>query len=407
MDHEKIICDEMENKMSSLQSALEEKQRMIKTSCFIYSHYSLLIESAKEDACVLDNDASNQYHLQVPRFDETVLEELCKEVVNYLMFSQKIPVVYSEDTMIIGDIHGNLRDLLRYIKLAENHKSVIFLGDYVNRGEFSLECVTLIFCLLAMNPDKYTVLRGNHEFSAVNKCFNDLNMSNKVYELFDDVFSYLPIACILENNNKRYFCVHGGITNEVQTLGNVYDIPRPLKSFEESNLAYQMVWADPGEFIGGILQTKRGIAAFSKTDVLRFLERNNFYKIIRAHEYVETGIEMVFGGDVITVFSSSNYVGKRNIAGYLIIDKQGVVGKRICYMPQLQRKNVRFINIKQNTIKHISDCLSIRLIPQVKTCSVIPTLPRFKNIVVSRSSLQRKIQPQIPTFIPDSKSKKQ
>ena len=386
-------------------SAFAFSLHMFNTSSFIFSHYSILIDSARENELILDENDTCEHFLQVPRFDDSVVENLCKEAINTLMYSDNVPTICSDDTMVIGDIHGNLRDLLRLLKIAESHKNVIFLGDYVNRGEFSLECCTLLFTLLVLYPNKYTLLRGNHEFMSVNSNCNDMNMSNKAMIFINEVFSYLPIACILETKNKRYLCVHGGITNSVHSIEQISSIPRPLKSFENSQLAYKIVWADPGEMIGGILETKRGFIAYSKSDVAQFLKKNKFDKIIRAHEYVEKGIEIVFEGNVITVFSSSNYIGKHNSAAYLIITGQGCFGNRISYMPQLRRLCTPFVDIKQSNINHISDCLAIKLKVPAKACSIIPSGPRLKSLFVQKSSSMRRSEKKISTFLCNSNIK--
>jgi hypothetical protein len=67
--------------------------------------------------------------------------------------------------VIIGDIHGQFTDLLRYIKLVGKmgHTPWLFLGDYVDRAYNSLEIVTLLFCAKILFPSKVFLLRENHE----------------------------------------------------------------------------------------------------------------------------------------------------------------------------------------------------------------------------------------------------
>ena len=95
---------------------------------------------------------------------ENDLRRLCRIVCSLLVEECNVQPVSSPVT-VCGDIHGQFYDLLELFRTSGELPDVsyIFMGDFVDRGYFSLETFTLLMALKARYPSKIVLLRGNHE----------------------------------------------------------------------------------------------------------------------------------------------------------------------------------------------------------------------------------------------------
>lgn len=144
----------------------------------------------------------------IPFFDESTISDLCNETIEKLKNSSSLLRINSHCT-VAGDLHGNLFDLIRIFKSTDfsNNGNLLFLGDYVDRGEYSIETIVLLFAMFCTYPNYIHLLRGNHEFANINSIngFKDDILkkyhNDSVWKKINNVFDYLPIAALIQ---KKY-----------------------------------------------------------------------------------------------------------------------------------------------------------------------------------------------------------
>ena len=227
--------------------------------------------------------------------------------------------------IIVGDLHGQFQDLLQIFEklgFPTDDRKYLFLGDYIDRGENSVEVITFLFCLKIKYPQSVFLLRGNHEIANVNAKYGFLEeckqlLSVDVWRSINDVFNFLPLAAVVNNS---YFCVHGGITPQCKVLEDINTFHRPLY-FVKETWCEDLLWSDPSDTIDGFKENERGQGyLFGESAAIEFLTNNNLQLIIRSHELAPEGIEHPFKSKkhVLTVFSAPNYCGDDKNVGAVI-----------------------------------------------------------------------------------------
>jgi protein phosphatase len=217
--------------------------------------------------------------------------------------------------IVVGDLHGDLTSLNTIIQqsgfltLMANHEPVrlIFLGDYVDRGEQSPAVYFTVLSLKLAFVEQVVLLRGNHEGPADLKAQpHDLPLFlqhrfkehwSKVYEKMCQSFNCLSIAAYV---NGRYLMVHGGLP-EVCSLQDLAQAPNlhPNQPFLE-----QLLWNDPDEQVHGNVASPRGAGnLFGKDTTNTVLTRLNAKILIRGHEATPDGYKFNHDGKVLTLFS--------------------------------------------------------------------------------------------------------
>jgi serine/threonine-protein phosphatase 2B catalytic subunit len=244
---------------------------------------------------------------------------------------------------ICGDIHGQYYDLLKLFDTGGDPSNTryLFLGDYVDRGNFSVECFILLATYKVLYPNSFWLLRGNHEcrhlteyFTFKEECLFKYDIS--VYDSIMDVFDALPICAIF---NRQFFCVHGGISPHIERVSEIANINRFTEPATSGPMC-DLLWADPLEDFTVdsdrfTPNTVRGCSfSFSYSAVCDFLERNKLLSVIRAHEAQDAGYKMHRKIDktgfpsVITLFSAPNYLGSYGNKGAIMKYDNNVINIR-------------------------------------------------------------------------------
>ncbi|KAJ6225428.1 hypothetical protein RDWZM_003973 [Blomia tropicalis] len=259
----------------------------------------------------------------------------------------------SSPIYVFGDVHGNFKDLMIYDHLFWRIapigcvNNLLFLGDYVDRGDHSVECVIYLFCMMLLLPGKVVLLRGNHEirhiqqqFTFQRECMDKFGnaIGSQLWEAFNVVFDCFPVCAVID---EQIFASHGGIPSTTIRLESLYDIPVPMPNPMECKVAWEMLWNDPVDndeyklFLslypskdnfpmcphGYSPNMKRGTAFYYSEEAVDFFSNiNEIATIIRAHEVMPLGYQYMMDGKVTTIFSCSNYCGATNESAAMYIE---------------------------------------------------------------------------------------
>ena len=267
----------------------------------------------------------------IQNYTEQDIKTLIKDVEKILEIEKNLIVIPKGKTMVVGDLHGDLETLHRIISLffREEFKTLIFLGDYVDRGAKQVEVINVLFYYKKLMPDRIVLIRGNHEDPIINRQYGfydevrlKFRKSREMFRDYNHAFAHLPLAAITWN---RIFCVHGGIPDGLDEIKDINHLPTNQEEISDP-ITKQLMWNDPKDHLKNFKQSSRGpgIKKFGREAFEDFIERNQIKGIIRSHEKFKNGYKSYFNEKLISIFSSRSYSKKvSTVVG--VIHREGIV----------------------------------------------------------------------------------
>jgi len=214
------------------------------------------------------------------------------------------------EIVVVGDTHGQYHDVLRLFELsrgASEERMYVFNGDFVDRGAWGVETLVLLLAHKARAPEKFILVRGNHETEFCTECYGferELNVKygktagRVLYPAFLALCAAMPLACVVADTT---LILHGGLFRAAgmrkqealrnPRLGSLTDLEKASKGGADpvgegrTMIAGDVLWSDPIAEDGLRHNDARGIGIqFGPAQTRQFLRAEKLKLIIRSHE---------------------------------------------------------------------------------------------------------------------------
>ena len=229
---------------------------------------------------------------------ENDLRKLCDYVSSILMEECNVQPI-SSPVKVCGDIHGQFYDLMELFRIGglPPDTSYVFLGDFVDRGYYSLETLTILLLYKAKWPDKIVLLRGNHEcrqitqvYGFYEECQSKYGSAN-AWKYCCNVFDLLTVAALIDGS---VLCIHGGLSPDIRSLDQIRTIERN-KEIPQMGSFCDLLWSDPENDVENWSTNPRGAGwLFGAKATKKFCELNGLNLVCRAHQLVQEGYKYMF-----------------------------------------------------------------------------------------------------------------
>eukprot|EP01026_Neomeris_dumetosa_P041104 TRINITY_DN339_c0_g1_i2.p2 TRINITY_DN339_c0_g1~~TRINITY_DN339_c0_g1_i2.p2 ORF type:complete len:308 (+),score=23.44 TRINITY_DN339_c0_g1_i2:129-1052(+) len=256
---------------------------------------------------------------------EQEVKILCQKALEILVEESNVQTVPAPVT-ICGDIHGQFYDMMELFQVGGEcpKTNYLFLGDFVDRGFYSVETFLLLLTLKVRYPNRIFLIRGNHEsrqitqvYGFYDECLRKYGSVN-VWRYCTDIFDYLSLSAII---NGKIFCVHGGLSPTITTLDQIRTIDRKQEVPHDGAMC-DLLWSDPEEIEGWGISPRGAGYLFGGDCCQQFCQKNKLDLIARAHQLVMEGYKLMFNDSLVTVWSAPNYCYRcGNVAAILELDE--------------------------------------------------------------------------------------
>ncbi len=244
-----------------------------------------------------------------------------------------------ENLVIVGDLHGDLESFCKilyeidYGKFLSNSKNkIIFLGDYIDRGDNSIDILYNVCYLKKKYQNSVILMRGNHEAPSEFP-FSSHDLPLKISERFTNeradiiykkillFFRLLTLGTIV---NNKLFLVHGGLPTET---GKNFKklIADAQENYRYNTVLEELLWNDPRTIIQNEhdLEISRRCFGrhFGAKITRKWLDITGTKAVIRGHEPC-LGFKIDHGDKIMTLFSCKRSYPKFEAAYILITANQ-------------------------------------------------------------------------------------
>lgn len=284
------------------------RREIMSASPFHYKVYGTFLIISLMEGDLLDSAIEMLYQAKFP--SESVVKQICEKAIE---IHTKMDNVIKVDppVTVCGDTHGQFFDLLELFSIGGRcpDTNYLFLGDYVDRGYYSLETFMLLLSLKVRYPNRITLLRGNHESRQTTQAYGFYDevirkyTDPQVWELFCKVFDVLPLCAII---GSKIFCVHGGLTPILTTIDQIQRLDRKREVPDRGPIC-DLLWSDPDNVPSFTISPRGAGFLFGDNAVKQFNRSNKLNLICRAHQLAVEGYLEWFDKKLFTVWSAPNY----------------------------------------------------------------------------------------------------